>query len=492
MRVWIRRGRAIAPVLLLLVLLAAAAKEDPENWANSPEAYFLTAEERAEWNKLDSRDSRAAFQERYWLKRDPSPGSEKNEFREMVSARIKTADARFKIEKTPGSRTARGLVFIVLGTPARVTNENAARPAPEPGVFRPLGQAMTPVAINEGNETTSTWYYEPDRTPQILEAIGMPSLMIRIVVEPSRHKDSIQNPGLFNDVREKVARKTIVNPDLIPPSRAESLPRAPAAAARLLSPAVRKTLEAAPGTARADGVFAGSAVVIPPSGDARAVVWMHLSRASAPAYFHALVRSENGAEAMASSEPVQPASSFSMSSPGVVSVRPLELPPGSYSVAIAVTDAGGGVLGSAQMPVQVPALDRDFAVSSLLITRGPAPASKGADALFTFSGLFLPPRADAIFSRSESLWYFVEVANPTDTGSVSLEPRLRRGAESFAAVPPFAARLSPIGGKRYVAGVELPLATLDPGDYVLYVRVRDGDSESASSALRRADFRVVP
>ena len=104
-----RGGRAAFIPLLLLVGVALLGQAgDAEDWANSPEAYFLTKEERAEWYRLASRDARADFKERYWLKRDPSPGTGKNEFREMVSSRIKTADSRFAIEKTPGSRTARG------------------------------------------------------------------------------------------------------------------------------------------------------------------------------------------------------------------------------------------------------------------------------------------------------------------------------------------------------------------------------------------------
>jgi GWxTD domain-containing protein len=484
------RGRAIAPVLLLLVVALAAVKEDPEDWANSPQAYFLTAEERAEWKKLDSRDSRADFQERYWLKRDPSPGSEKNEFREMVLARIKTADARFGIEKTPGSRTARGLVFIVLGTPARVMDQRAGpNPADQPGGRR-LGQGFTPVAVNEGNETTSTWYYETDRTPKILEAIGRPSLTIRIVVEPSRHSDSIQNPGLFNEIREVVARKSIVNPDLIPPRVSRENTTAPAPG-RALAPAVRKLLESPPATARAEGSYVGNAVLFPESGDAQAVFWIYSSKGSAPALFHVLVRSEKGDEVLASSEPAQTASFFSMQTPGLVAMRRVDLPPGSYSASVAVTDAAGGVLRVAELPVQVPAMEKDFAVSSLLITRGPATASKGSEQLFTFSGSFLPPRADAAFSRSESLWYFMEVANPSNPSAITLEPQLRRGTEVFAALPPFPVKLAPIGNRRFLAGVELPLSSIEPGDYVLYVRVRDGESDSAASVLRRADFRVV-
>ena len=106
-------------------------------------------------------------------------------------------------------------------------------------------------------------------------------------------------------------------------------------------------------------------------------------------------------------------------------------------------------------------------------------------------GTLLPPRADAAFTASESLWYFVEVANPTDPAKVMLEPRLRRGGEPLAGLPPFAAIPQPLGSKRFLAGVELPLSTLGPGDYVLYLGVRDGEAEDRPQILRRADFQIV-
>src|SRR5262249_58644819 len=111
---------------------------------------------------------------------------------------------------------------------------------------------------------------------------------------------------------------------------------------------------------------------------------------------------------------------------------------------VAATDAAGGVLGAAELPVQVPAIDRDFAVSSILISRGPAAASKSSEPAFTFSGSFLPPRADALFSHSESLWYFLEVANPASSSAVTLEPRLRRGTGAVAGLPALPAHLAPV------------------------------------------------
>ena len=481
----------LIPLLLLAGFVLLGQTGDPEDWASSPEAYFLTKEERSEWHSLASRDARADFKERYWLKRDPSPGTGKNEFRELVASRIKTADGRFAIEKTPGSRTARGLVFIVLGSPARFQDELTPRPA-APGPRLP-GQGVTPVAVFEGNETTSTWFYDRDRTPRILQLIDRPSLQIKIVVEPSRHMDSIQDPGLFNGLREVVARKSIVNPDLVPPGDApagmaaepQPLPR------QQLAAAVRQALEEAPAVARRGGAFVGSAVVFRDKGGPETLFWVFTPPPSRRPFFHALVRAEDGREVAALSEPAAVSQVFSTHAPGLVALRRLPLAPGSYSAAVALTEEGGKLLAAAVLPIQVPAAEKDFAVSSLIVTRGPAPSVAGTDPIFTFGGTSLPPRADAAFAASESLWYFAEIANPKDPAKVFLEPRLRRGAEPLAELPPFAARLQPIGSGGYLVGIELPLSSLGPGDYVLYLTVRDGEGEDRPRILRRADFQVV-
>ena len=225
-------------------------------------------------------------------------------------------------------------------------------------------------------------------------------------------------------------------------------------------------------------------------GEAETLLWVFTPPPSGRPFIHALVRSEDGREAAAFSEPATVSSLFSSNAPGLVALKRLGLPPGSYSAAVALTEEGGKVLASAVLPLNVPALEKGFAVSSLLLTRGPAAGGKGSDSLFTFGGTALPPRADAAFTASESVWYFVEVANPADAEKVLLEPRLRRGTEPVASLPAFAAKLQPIGGGRSIVGVELPLATLPPGDYVLYLTVRDGSGENRPQALRRAEFQV--
>jgi GWxTD domain-containing protein len=486
---------SIASLLLVSTVHAQAPPTD-EDWANSPEAYFLTSEEKQEWKGLRSTESRYEFIERYWLKRDPSPGTPANEFQDLVRNRIRTADARYRVEKTPGSRTAQGFVFVIFGTPAREQQAHQAPlPTPGPPTF---GGTSRPVGFVEGNETTFVWVYERDRTPRLLEMLGIPELSVRFVAEPNRRRIDLQSPGLVHEYQERLARKSIVNPDLVP-SAVPAAVAAPAAAATRamlpLTPAARAILEkATPQGAPEDAkrpVF-GSAILWGDRSAPETVTWAYLpgkESSSGKLTFHALVRpQEGGPEVFAGSFPAETSTVLPTAKPGRVVMRRLDLPPGNYSASLAVTDDKDRTLASATLPLRVPALEKDLAVSSLLLSAGIAPVEKGGDDSFVFGSVEVRPRADAEFSRSESVWYFVQLANVDDAEKITQEIQLRRGAQTIASQPAAPAKLQELAPGRYAFGYEIPLTGLAPGTYMLYLTVRDG---AGHSTLRRADFRVV-
>ena len=502
--VHLKASSFVLSVALLFPAAAVAAPSTPvdEDWSKSPEAYFLTAEEKQEWQTLKSRESRVDFIERYWLKRDPTPGTPANEFRDMVRSRIKTADARYRITGTSGARTSQGFVFIVFGTPSRVQGAHQA-PLPTPGSpDLAVGEHNTPVGFVEGNETTVTWLYDRERTPRLLESLGVPQLEIHFVVEPSRHRDDLQNPGLVNQYREKLAHKTIVNPDLAP-ARAQPLAGIPPVSAAPRPPAVmplpvavRAILEKAPPQAVSEDdrqpVF-GSAVLWGARDKAETVAWVFLPEGrdtgTGKLTFHALIRAdEGGKEVAAGSEPAAPSSTLPTARPGRVLVRRSDLPPGNYSASFAVTAEGDRPLASGTIPLRVPELEGDFAISSMLVSAGMSPPGKEGESAFSIGPSEALPRADATFARTESLWYFVQLANVAEEDKVTQELRLLRGPRTVAARPAAPAQLREIGPGRYAFGYELPLSSLEPGSYVLYLTVRDGQGHSV---LRRADFRVL-
>jgi GWxTD domain-containing protein len=488
-------------VALLILLPAssgvfAAPAPDDEDWSRSPEAYFLTIEEKGEWDRLRSRESRLDFIGRYWLKRDPSPATPANEFQDLVRARIRTADARYPLGEKAGSRSRQGFVFIVFGTPSRVSQ---AHQAPNAAPRRlELGDRPTAVGLVEGNETTHTWTYDRERTPKLLEALSIPTLTVNIVVEPSRNKDELQNPGLINEYRERLARSTIVNPDLIAATAAPAMPAAapPALRATLqpLTAAVRAVLEKAPpvGTLEDEKkpVF-GSAVLWGTRETPQVVTWIFLpgrdTGGSKKLTFHALIRPEGGGvDVFTGSQPAEISKTLPVARPGRVVLSRFDLPPGNYSAAVGVTE-GDEPVASATLPLRVPAPDGPLAASSLLVSAGVGSA-KGTDEAFQFGPVEVLPRADAAFSPSESLWYFVQLSNVSATEKITQELRLRHGAATVAASPATPAKLETIAPGRYAFGYEIPLSGLEPGSYVLYVTVRDGEGHSV---LRRGDFRVL-
>ena len=112
--------------------------------------------------------------------------------------------------------------------------------------------------------------------------------------------------------------------------------------------------------------------------------------------------------------------------------------------------------------------------------------------VFAIGRAVLPPRADATFSVSESLWFFLEMANAPDPSKVTLELRVRKGAEAVSSRPAFPAQLDTFAGGRSLCGFELPLEGLPAGDYRLYVLVRDGVAPADQPVVRSADFRLRP
>jgi hypothetical protein len=72
-------------------------------------------------------------------------------------------------------------------------------------------------------ETTEwhTWVYDRSTADELLKIIERPSAEISFIVEPGR-SDRIERGDIFERWREKVARRSIVNPEAIRDERAET------------------------------------------------------------------------------------------------------------------------------------------------------------------------------------------------------------------------------------------------------------------------------
>jgi GWxTD domain-containing protein len=127
-----------------------------KKWLDEDVVYIISDEERKAFKQLSNDEERDQFIEAFWQRRDPTPDTEENEFKEEHYRRIEYANEHFP-SGIPGWKTDRGRIYIMYG-PA---DEIEAHPSG--GTYdRPM---------EEGGGTTSTYPFE-DWRYRYLEGIG--------------------------------------------------------------------------------------------------------------------------------------------------------------------------------------------------------------------------------------------------------------------------------------------------------------------------------
>jgi GWxTD domain-containing protein len=93
-----------------------------EGISNWPVALTVLAsrQEKREWDAVGSSSEQARFVEEFWKRRDPSPDTSENEFRDEFERRVVFADQVFETADARGSTSDRGRVFVLLGQPSSV------------------------------------------------------------------------------------------------------------------------------------------------------------------------------------------------------------------------------------------------------------------------------------------------------------------------------------------------------------------------------------
>src|ERR1039457_6551913 len=85
-------------------------------WVSEDVAYIIRDDERAAFGRLQSDAEREHFIEQFWLRRDPTPGTVENEFKEEHYRRIAYTNEHYATS-VPGWKTDRGRIYIVYGPP---------------------------------------------------------------------------------------------------------------------------------------------------------------------------------------------------------------------------------------------------------------------------------------------------------------------------------------------------------------------------------------
>jgi GWxTD domain-containing protein len=116
-----------------------------KRWKDEDVRWIITDEERKTFDSLKSDDEREQFIEQFWLRRDPDPDTDVNEYREDYYQRIAYANEHFT-SGIPGWKTDRGRIYIMFGKADQIESH------PSGGSYdRPVW---------EGGGSTSTYPFE--------------------------------------------------------------------------------------------------------------------------------------------------------------------------------------------------------------------------------------------------------------------------------------------------------------------------------------------
>lgn len=474
-------GRMSGPMkkaIVFAILLASAAfgqlPQKYNDWFDSPVRFLMSADEVRQWHTLKSDTEAEKFIELFWAKRDPTPGTLRNEFQEEFDRRVAIADKNFSDSFGRGALSDRGKTLILLGPPYRVSGSGGAQ-------VNGLGiaangnrrGASAPPRGPVADPDTQYWMYAHGNKPKFVKRSDFTIVFAR--QEHGEWQLATTERANPDQIFLAAVSAYVVSPNL---ATVPNYARPPAYNASFKSADVKSAYEAFKGDSAnlAWGEFV--------TGEGEHFVSAHLSLPAATAgqkvTSWAVVEDSSGKIADVKENEATVASSGT----DTYIDRSLQLDPGTYNVTFGASSQAR-LIAASRAHITVQGFDpKAPAVSPLILASAVYPLKTNWDPMdpFTFGGFKVIPKADATFGTSGDLWYFVELRNPgvTDEGKPNVRVQVDvRGTTAKGPVemhlPMKDASPAPLKDEtnRYALGTALPLEAFRPGDYTMKVHVVD-------------------
>jgi GWxTD domain-containing protein len=207
-------------IVLILSSLVAANLGKYRDWPSSPQGYFMTNAERADWSKLTSEANAAQFVNKFIASRGPR-------FADEVAAAAKAADDHLSVAGKPGSKTLRGRIVIVLGPPSNFAIQQGVRDKSVPiashvSTWRPQTVEVEPRPAAPLSEMRAkyvndyTFTYAKEKLP----GKAAKDRIIVVAVNPATGEDRILDARMAREVnelletaaQERASKAKIINP----------------------------------------------------------------------------------------------------------------------------------------------------------------------------------------------------------------------------------------------------------------------------------------
>jgi GWxTD domain-containing protein len=488
-------------------------------WLNEDVSYIITDEERQAFRRLATDEEREQFIEQFWLRRDPTPDSQENEFKEEHYRRIAYANERFA-SGIPGWKTDRGRIYIAYGPADEVESH------PSGGTYeRPF---------EEGGGTTSTYPFEKWRYRWI-EGIGTDIIIefvdptmtgeYRMTMDPSE-KDAllyVPNAGLTLMEQMGLSSKTDrfnrtdgtrlgVGTSALP-ARMNQFERLDQFARLQKPPAIKfKDLEAAvsssirynmlPMRVRADFMkLTGSTILTNVTlqfdkKDLQFQAKEGISKAVVNIYARITSMSRRVVNVFEDVVTVEVPSELLQQAikGGSIYQKSVPLAPGTYRLNVVVKDVTGGNMNNYEMALHVPRFEEEkLAASSLVLADliEKVPTRSIGTGQFVIGTTKVRPRVGESFRRDEKMGIYLQLYNfqPDEktkkpVGVIEYEV-IKTGSNEK--VFDFTEEVDKIDGssaQQVTIEKLLPLQNMDPGQYTLKMKAVDKvNNETITSSI---------
>ncbi|HLY20756.1 MAG TPA: GWxTD domain-containing protein [Bryobacteraceae bacterium] len=477
-------------------------------WLNEDVVYIITDEEKTAFKRLATDEEREQFIEQFWLRRDPTPDTEENEFKEEHYRRIAYANDHYA-SGIPGWKSDRGRIYIMYGPADEIESH------PSGGSYqRPM---------EEGGGETSTYPFEQWRY-RYLEGIGTNIIIefvdptmsgeYRMTMDPSEKDALTYVPGAGLTLMEQMGMSTktqrFQNTDgthlgqafggssesMMEFNRLEQfakLQKPPAVKFKDLEDAVTSkiTFNILPMKVRADFFPLTEASVLAyitlqfENKDMQFQDKSGVEKASVNIFGRITTMTRRIVQTFEDTVTVDCAREMLQAYAQRSSIyqKAIPLPPGTYRLNVVVKDIVGGNMNNYETALNVPHVDNEKLTSSTIMLADlieKVPTKSIGVGQFVIGTTKVRPRISESFKRDEKMGIYFKLYNfgPDEktqkpNGQIEYEVLKNGSNEKIFEFTEDVASLPGASASQVTVEKLLPLQKLQPGQYTLKLKITD-------------------
>lgn len=193
--------RLLSSLFLIIFLFSSfssslfAKKDKYDKWLKEEVFLIITKDEEKAFKELKTDKERDEFIAIFWAKRDPTPLTEENEFKDLYYKRLEYVNKTFTYGSRKGARSDMGRVYVLLGQPSQrytdtsvksIMSEGAIPSQPEVWLYPPMPELGF-------LESFKIYFVDRQYGYEIDASLTQPKIIQLLMTVPLKY---IVNPGL--------------------------------------------------------------------------------------------------------------------------------------------------------------------------------------------------------------------------------------------------------------------------------------------------------